>query len=71
MDDAASQDSLANVDVRQVLNDTMSTEGYEHSVPISLEKRVLTTEEERDDDEQYVTANEGSEPMDTESTAIE
>ena len=71
MDDAASQDSLANVDVRQVLNDTMSTEGYEHGVPTSLEKRVLTTEEERDDDEHYVTANEGSEPMDTESTAVE
>ena len=71
MDDAASIDSLANVDVGQVLNDTMSTEGYEHGVPTSLEKRVLTTEEERDEDEQYVTANEGSEPMDTESTAVE
>ena len=69
---AAPVDQYAHVNVRQAFNDTMSTEEYEHGIPTSLEKRVLTTDDEHDDvDEHYATASEGAERADDDVQALE
>ena len=69
---AENVDSYANVDDRHAFNDTMSTEGYEDGIPVSPERRVLTTDDEHDDvDEHYATASEGADRADDDVQALE